>query len=164
MSFDEPRFEEFNQTLLVGMRTRMNLIENKTHDLWSRFMPARHEIRNTKGSEFYSVEIYPDINYFSAFNPGRTFEKWAAIAVKSHSEPLPEGMEKLTIDGGLYAVFTYRGRPSEAQGMYRYIYSEWVPESEYELDARPHFAVMGAGYKGEDPGSEEELWIPLRIK
>jgi AraC family transcriptional regulator len=140
----------------------MSLAEDTTAVLWSRFMPRRHEIQNKKGTAFYSVEVYPDLSFFSVFDPGRTFEKWAAIAVDSFSDPLPEGMEKLVIDQGLYAVFTYRGLPSEARGFYRYIYGEWIPGSDYQVDDRPHFGLMGAGYKGEDPNSEEEIWVPLK--
>ena len=37
------------------------------------------------------------------------------------------------------------------------------PKSKYELDKRPHFALMGEEYKNEDPDSEEELWFPIKI-
>jgi AraC family transcriptional regulator len=37
-----------------------------------------------------------------------------------------------------------------------------MTKSAFLLDDRPHFAVMGAKYKSEDPSSEEEIWIPIK--
>ena len=71
-------------------------------------------------------------------------------------------MQSLTIPEGLYAVFPYQGKPSEAMETFRYIYSDWLPNSEYEMDDRPYFALMGAKYKGEHPESEEEFWVPIK--
>ena len=73
-------------------------------------------------------------------------------------------METLTLKGGLYAVFLYRGVASKGEEMYRYIFGTWLPGSDFLLDNRPHFAVMGDKYKKEDPASEEELWIPIKPK
>jgi len=42
------------------------------------------------------------------------------------------------------------------------MFNTWLPASEYVLGDGPHFAVMGKKYKGEDPDSEEELWMPSR--
>jgi AraC family transcriptional regulator len=35
-----------------------------------------------------------------------------------------------------------------------------LPGSEYFLDNRPHFEVLGDKYKNNDPTSEEEIWKP----
>jgi predicted transcriptional regulator YdeE len=42
-----------------------------------------------------------------------------------------------------------------------YIYTEWLPASNYELDNRPQFEILGVKYKTNDPNSEEEIWIPI---
>ncbi len=73
-------------------------------------------------------------------------------------------MDQLVIPEGLYAVFSYVGKPSEAQAFFKYIYGSWLPGSDYLLDNRPHFALMGKDYKGEDPDSKEEFWIPVKTK
>ncbi len=91
------------------------------------------------------------------------FEKWAAIAV-SDFDQVPDDMETLIIPSGPYAVFSYRGKPSEAQETFRFIYGMWLPHSGYAMDDRPYFALMGENYKGEDPESEEEFWKPIRKK
>lgn len=125
-------------------------------------MPRRKEISRIIGTELYSLEIY-DPGYFEDINPAAGFEKWAAVEVADY-EALPDGLETLLLPGGLYAVFLYRGPASAGPKTYRYIYNEWLPKSNYRLDHRPHFAVMGEKYKHEDPGSEEEIWIPVRMK
>jgi AraC family transcriptional regulator len=123
-------------------------------------MLKRAQVKNNVGNDLYSVEIYNDRDLFANFNPNKEFEKWAAVRVREF-DSVPDGMETLIIPEGLYAVFPYKGKASEASDTYRYIFTEWIPNSDYELDNRPHFALMGEKYKNEDPDSEEELWIPI---
>lgn len=89
------------------------------------------------------------------------FQKWAAVPVAT-LDIIPNEMEILYIQEGLYAAFPYRGKASGAAGAYAYIFGTWIPKSDYLLDNRPHFAIMGENYKNEDPESEEELWISIR--
>lgn len=63
---------------------------------------------------------------------------------------------------GVFAVFSFKGKPSESRPFFEWVFQEWIPNSAYELDERPHIAVMGERYLGEDPASEEEIWIPLK--
>lgn len=159
----EPRIGKIEETKLIGNKTKMSFTNNKTMELWQSFMPRRKEITNPLGTELYSVELYNDRMFFKNFDPTKEFEKWAGIKV-SEFDNVPNGLETLIIPKGEYAVFHYKGKPSEAQSTYQYIYGQWIPNSEYELDDRPHFALMGEKYKGEDPESEEEFWIPIRKK
>ncbi|HYF69500.1 MAG TPA: GyrI-like domain-containing protein [Ohtaekwangia sp.] len=158
-----PRIEIFPETKLLGMRTSMSFANNKTKELWQDFMPRRKEIRNPVNTNLYSVELYHDTAFFIHFDPAKEFEKWAAIEVDGF-DSIPGNMYALVIPESEYAVFNYKGRPSEARGTYQFIYSKWIPNSGYTLDNRPHFALMGEKYKGESPDSEEELWIPIRTK
>lgn len=156
----EPRFETFTDKTLVGKRLTMSFNNNRTRDLWQSFMPYRADILANTGTDLYSVEVYKP-HFFDHFDPAAEFEKWAAVQV-SNIDSLPPGMEALLIPAGLYAVFTYKGPASQGQKIYRYIFTAWLPGSGYELDDRPHFALMGPKYKHEDPSSEEEIWIPVK--
>ena len=156
----EPEIRKLSKTRLVGMKTSMSLSDNKTAMLWRSFMPNRHRVKNAVGSDLYSVEVYDSPESLRDFSPATKYQKWAAVPVEGDS-PLAEGMDSLEIPASLYAVFNYKGKPSEASGFYQYIYREWLPKSSYSLDGRPHFAVMGDKYLGEHPDSEEELWIPV---
>ena len=154
------RIERLPTTLLIGMKTKMSFATNKTGELWQRFMPKKNEVKNSTDSNVYSVEIYPSLSFFNSFNPHEEFEKWAAVRVTEHAS-LPSQMEVLTIPSGNYAVFLYKGKADEVSSAYQYILGTWIPESEYVLDDRPHFALMGDKYKNNDINSEEELWIPI---
>ena len=74
---------------------------------------------------------------------------------------IPQGMETFELPGGLYAVFHYKGNTANAAEVFRYILQEWLPQSGYELDNRPHFEVLGEKYSNCSDESEEEIWIPI---
>ncbi|MEL1256093.1 GyrI-like domain-containing protein [Flavobacterium sp. DGU38] len=156
------RIENLLEKKLIGKHITMSFVENKTFQLWSSFMPERKQIQNTIDSNLYSLEVFP-IGHFDDFNPQNTFEKWAAVEVFDLSE-IPSGMQTLVIPNGLYAVFIHKGAATEAEKSYRFIFTEWLPNSEYNVDDRPHFAIMGEKYKKDSPDSEEEIWIPVKNK
>src|SRR5690606_17759423 len=159
----KPTIQTLPETKLIGKRVQMNFLNNRIPELWQGFMTRRKEIENTIGTDLYSVEIYSDSTFFARFNPATEFEKWAAVKVTDF-EIIPAGMEKLIIPTGLYAVFPFKGTDSEAAEIYQYIIGTWLPESIYEFDHRPHFALMGEKYKNNDPGSEEDFWVPIKHK
>jgi AraC family transcriptional regulator len=70
-------------------------------------------------------------------------------------------MESFTLKAGKYAVFNYKGLNTDTT-IFEYIYGDWLQNSEFSLDDRPHFQVLGAKYKNNDPTSEEEIWIPIK--
>lgn len=145
---------------LIGKHIEMSFIENKTFQLWSSFMPKQKEITNKVDANLYSLEVYP-LNYFDNFDSGRTFQKWAAVEVTDFNT-VPDEMETLLIPNSLYAVFIHKGPASEGHKTYHTIFAEWLPNSEYTVDDRPHFAVMDEKYKKDNPDSEEEIWIPIK--
>jgi len=107
------------------------------------------------------MQVYTP-TYFTDFSPTKEFEKWAAMEV-SDFENVPNEMETFTLAGGLYAVFDYKGSSTDST-IFHHIFGTWLPNSDYVLDNRPHFEVLGDKYKNADPNSEEEIWIPIRHK
>lgn len=158
----KPRIEPLTGKKLAGKHLTMSLANNTTGLLWQSFMQKRKEIANVIGTDLYSMQLY-DPSYFESFNPAATFEKWAAVEVSSFDQ-LPEGFEPFTLPSGLYAVFTHIGGPSTGSQTFQYIFQNWLPASDYRLDNRPHFELLGAKYSNNDPNSEEEIWIPVRAK
>jgi AraC family transcriptional regulator len=158
----EPRIETLPEKKFIGKKLSLSFTKNRTFELWRSFMPRRKEICNNIGTELHSIEVYAP-NYFDNFNPDAEFEKWAAVEVTDF-QSIPDDMNTITSPEGLYAVFVHKGTASEGPKTYQYIFTTWLPCSDYQLDNRPHFAIMGEKYKGEDPGSEEELWIPIKVK
>lgn len=159
----QPRIESIKEIKLIGKRMNMTFSNLQTQNLWKNFMPRRKEIANVLKNNLFSVEVYSSGNFFEAFDPTLEFEKWAAVEV-SHFDTIPSEMETLIIPSGKYAVFKYKGRGSETSEAYRNIIQYWFPSSEYTLDHRPHFAIMGEKYKNENSTSEEELWFPIKAK
>lgn len=157
-----PRIEILSEKKLIGKRMKMSLSNNKTPELWKSFMPRRNEIQNCIGSNLYSMQIYDPL-YFKNFDSNTDFEKWATIEVTDFDK-VPDEMETFTIISGLYAVFTYDGDISLAPQTFEYIFTTWLPDSDYILDNRPHFEILGEKYKNNDPTSEEEIWIPIQLK
>ncbi|MGZ3950716.1 MAG: GyrI-like domain-containing protein, partial [Flavisolibacter sp.] len=145
---------------LVGKKLRMSLQANKTQELWRSFMPERMKIKNRISSDLYSIRIYESL--IEPSNMAQPFDKWAAAEVKDFVD-VPEGMESFVLNGGLYAVFDYQGLNTDNR-IFIYIFSDWLPNSEYELDNRPQFEVLGEKYKNNDPDSQEEIWIPVKLK
>lgn len=76
---------------------------------------------------------------------------------------MPSGMETFVLPKGLYAVFKYKGVHTD-HSIFQYIFQTCLPGSGYVLDNRPHFEVLGDQYKNSDPASEEEIWIPIKLK
>ncbi len=149
--------------ILVGIHQQMSLTHNTTAQLWQKFMPQRKFIKHTVGDVLYSLQQYTGVLTLNSFSPDNTFTKWAAVEINDKND-IPENMEVLNLEGGLYAVFLYKGLPADFAPTFIYIFGTWIPESEYDVDDRPHFEVLGDKYSNTSPTSEEEIWIPIKLK
>lgn len=158
----QPRIESVPEKKLVGNAVTMSLIDNKTFELFSGFMPNRKQVKCSVGAAIYEVMEY-DAAHFKNFNPNKTFKKWATLEVENLEE-IPESMSTLVLENGLYAVFTYKGLAKDFSNLMQYVFTEWLPKSEYALDHRAHFNVLGDKYIKDSPDSEEEVYIPIKLK
>ncbi|WP_435355690.1 GyrI-like domain-containing protein [Emticicia sp. SJ17W-69] len=156
-----PRIELLTEKKLIGKKLEMSYANNKTPELWRSFMPRRNEISNNIGTELFSLQVF-ETSHFDNFNPNKNFEKWALIEV-SNFDIVPTDMETFVLKSGLYAVFFYKGLNTDTS-IFQYIFTSWLPNSKYSLDERPHFEILGEKYKNNDPSSEEEIWIPIKLK
>jgi AraC family transcriptional regulator len=146
---------------LVGKRMTMSFANFKPGELWSQFLPKAKEINNKLSHDLISMTIYQP-THFADFHPTNEFEKWAAVEV-TNFENVPLGMETFVLPRGLYAVFDYIGLSTD-HSIYEYLFGTWLPASDYLLDKRPHFEVLGTRYRNNDPLSEEEIWIPIKAQ
>ncbi len=156
----QPVFEHLPTKKLIGKRLTMSFLHNKTGQLWGSFMPRRKEINHRVSTDLFSLQVY-DQTYFQHFNPEKEFEKWA-LAEVANFDHIPDGFEPFELAAGLYAIFTHKG--PDAVGIFQYIFGQWLPHSDYDLDDRPHFELLGEKYKNGDPESEETIWIPVKPK
>ncbi|MQP23576.1 AraC family transcriptional regulator [Flavobacterium sp. LMO8] len=154
----EPITKTFPTTKFIGINSQFSYSDYRIGELWGKYMSRRNEIQNTIGTELFNIQINPE-NF--DFNPQTEFAKWAVVPV-SNFDFIPEGMQRLIIEEGLYAVFNHVGEASKARETFGYIFGVWLPNSEYEFDNRPQFEILGEKYKNNDPNSEEEIWIPIK--
>ncbi len=157
----EPRIEQIEEKYFIGMSIEMSLVDNKTFQLFSTFMPRRKEISNNKTHDVFDLIIYPK-GYFLRFNPTTNFKKHALVEV-SDFDNIPEGMEKLTLPSGQYAVFSFEGHIPNPEN-FKYIYSTWLPNSNFNLDDRPHFDILSEKIQQKSPDAIQEFWIPVSPK
>ena len=155
----QPSIQNLAPKKLIGLSLSMSVAQNQTGKLWSQFSPRIKEISNRVTEEKISLQIYPP-SYFTRFNPSIEFTKWALVETNTLND-IPEGLQPFLLEGGLYAVFVYRGSSADSS-IFQYIFGEWLPNSQYQLDDRPHFEILGPNYKNNDPNSEEEIWIPIK--
>lgn len=156
----QPKIQTLQEKKLIGKKLTMTFAENKTGELWKSFMPRRNEIQNKVSNDLISMQIFPEGFSMGPNSFHIPFVKWASIEVNDFSL-VPEGMETFILSKGLYAVFDYKGLSTDTK-IFEYIFGVWLPKSEYQLDNRPQFEILGEKYKNNDPESEEEIWIPIR--
>ena len=156
-----PTIKTITEKKLIGISILMSLTDNKTYELFSSFMPRRKEIKNTISTDVFDVIVYPK-NYYKVFNPATNYKKWAMLEVSDFND-IPKGMETFTLESGLYAVFHYKGLHTD-MSIFKYIFETWLPNADYLLDHRPHFEILGDNYKNNDPNSEEDIYIPIKLK
>jgi AraC family transcriptional regulator len=158
-----PRIENLAEKRLIGKRIRTTLSDDNTFELWHSFMPERKLILNRISADLFSIQVYDKSLVFKNFNQETEFEKWAAMEVADF-DAVPDGMEPFTLAKGQYAVFIHKGGPDTFPGTLNFIFGNWLPGSDWVLDHRPHFEILGEQFKLDDPDSEEEVWIPVKPK
>jgi AraC family transcriptional regulator len=134
-------------------------MQDRTPDLWRSFMPHRNTVVARSGDGFISMQVYPQ-GPAQVADPKAAFTKWAMVEVENN-ERSTEGMQPYTLQGGEYAVFDHHG-PATDMSTVMYIFQQWLPNSEYELDDREHFERLPEGYSPMDSDAREEFWIPVK--
>ncbi|WP_439151291.1 GyrI-like domain-containing protein [Winogradskyella sp.] len=153
----QPKIVTIQGKTVIGVKSSMThgAYEN-IMNLWKQFMPRKKELSNTINSDLIAIQEYSDFN-----NMALPFTIWACAEVEN-ANVIPEGFESLIIPEGLYAVFLQKGMNGSSK--YQRIVSEWLPNSRYTIDNRPHFQIMGDKYKNGSPDSEEDFYVPIKPK
>jgi len=157
-----PKIITSKSIFIIGLKDQLSYTTNAqgTSNLARLFMPRVKEILNPVGKHKFSIQIYNKFNY-NAITPNTLYEKWVGIEVYCF-KGLPEGLQTLTIESGKYAIFNYKGKPEGFMKFWQNIHTNWLPNSEYELDDRPHFEKLPEDYHPTNPEVEEEIWVPIK--
>lgn len=148
---------------ITGHAVKQSFAQDRTFELWSGFMPVRHQVCADADAPLVSLQRYPTNFSFAPPDLETSFEKWAGCITPDGFQAA-DGFETLHIPSGTYAVFLHRGPASGAARTFGYIFSQWLPDSGYEIDVRPHFEILDKRYKHNQPDSEEEVFIPIKLR
>lgn len=154
-----PTIITLQEKKMLGMHLEMSLVNNRTGELFQKFMPRKKEISDIISDGVYALQQYD----FKSFNPHTVFEKWACVEIDP-AQTILDGMETFQLKSGLYAVFNHKGTTKEFIKTMGFITQIWEPKSAYQIDnSRPHFEYLDHRYLGpNNPLSEEEIWIPIK--
>ncbi len=153
-----------NDILVVGMKAKVTLqtVPMVIGKLARQFMPRRQEIINRVGTHSFSIQDYADQD-FNKITAQTTFDKWVAVEVKNHNH-IPEDMQPFILKGGDFLVVDYKGSLADFPKLWQTILTDWLPNSKYELDNRPHFEKLPESYNPQNAINEEQVWVPVRLK
>lgn len=147
---------QVSEMFVVGISVNMQRHEtHKIKTLWQQFSPRKGEITNLVNGKSIALQ-----NFIldEKGEPNNNFNMWACVEVSNLSD-VPSDMEGFTIPKGEYIKVLHKGM--DAGKTYQRIMTEWLPNSGYAIDDRPHFQVMGDKYKNGSPDSEEDFYIPV---
>lgn len=142
---------------------KLERTDNVSHGfsvLWKQLLQfsEKHEL-SSKGCKYVSLTLdYPYITpeEQNRFMIGVTLPK---------SFEVPKGFGIYEIPPGEYAIFRFKGLYHELNGIYRYIYLDWLPASDYSLREQFTFETY-INTPGKTPASElvTDIYIPVMKK
>lgn len=150
------RIEIIEPKKLIGFSTVTSFQDDKTPILWKKFMMRRDEISNRISNQLFSLQIYPE-----HFTPEQSFKKYA-LAEVSGFHNIPNDFETFELESAKYLVFNYQGKAENGPELFGYLFQNFIPENQFEVDDRPHFEIFGDDYNPNDDSAEEEIWIPVK--
>ncbi len=159
----QPYIKEIGSVMLIGLRGKSSLKNNRLPSMWRTFNARVPEIRNLaggiRGYGVCEVDSEFDLNQFDETTESSHF---IGAEVSSLAE-VPGGMQTKILHGGKYAVFTHKGRLDALSMTYDYIWGTWVLCSGYEIDLRDDFEFYDERFLGPDlDASEFDIYIPIK--
>ena len=147
----EPRIVEKPAFTMVGIRYRGRNQNQEIRQLWETFMPRVPEIPHISGPAYgYSCMLEGAAD--------GEFEYIGGFEVSHVADPLPEGMESLSLPAHRYAVFPTT-LATFVPDMH-HIYEEWLPAAGYQPATRWMFEYYSAAFTGEN--SPFDVYVPVR--
>jgi DNA gyrase inhibitor GyrI len=85
---------------------------------------------------------------------------------------IPDGFEKekhaniqfRNLDGGQYALYEYDDTPGMLNLAYKYMYEQWLPNSQYEPDYDRHNLELSMNNPAEDPEGKAKVHLFVPVK
>lgn len=157
----EPKIVEISDLKIEGIQTTGNPAQGDFGKTWPILFERCDEISDKVGPRVsYGVQSYDK----SLMKKG-VWRYTAGFEVESEDN-IPEGMILIELPSTKYAVFEYQGVIGPELGRtFEYIYTEWLPASEFEGAAPYDYEKYDERFKGPDnPDSVLEIYIPIKEK
>jgi len=152
---------EKEEITLVGFKTSTKGGFFVIPRLWHKLHRVKNRIKNRVDLDYVvGINDYTNNSMFSEEHP--KFDYYAAVEV-SKPEEIATEMTVLTLPAGKYAVFIYHGKAKDSmQPVMDYIYKEWFPQSNCQLNERARVDFIKYGEKTDEKGdSRIEVWVPI---
>jgi AraC family transcriptional regulator len=148
-----PRIEQGRALLIAGLAGRYGCEgPGGIPAQWQRFNEHVGHIPGQIGDVAYGLCLNSD--------EAGNFDYISGVEVADFSD-LPEGFASARVPAHLYAVFRHAEHISTIRQTMHAIYTEWLPNSDYEAADAPFFERYGPEF---DPRTGEgglEAWIPV---
>ena len=157
----EPKIITKDSFPIIGIELKTTTHKGKNFteipDFWDKILKQGqiHDIPNRK---------YPDtvLGICMDFNQDKSFSYIIGAEV-TNTENVPEGMVSKLIPAAQYAVFTAIGKiPDSIQNTVKYIYKEWLPNSEYQRANSADFELYDERCQ-KGMNAEVDIYIPIVI-
>ncbi|MFN8608112.1 MAG: AraC family transcriptional regulator [Vulcanimicrobiota bacterium] len=119
---------------------------------WQKLVPHLGQLSQQVGDHAYGV--------CHGFGDG--FDYLCGVEVRS-GEGLPDGWTCMDLPGGqLYAVFRHEEHVSLIRMTCDSIFSQWLPQSQYESEDAPFFERYGPEFDGRTGQGGLEIWVAVK--
>ncbi len=155
-----PEIHTIDQQFFVGMKTsyygidsEKNNLSEKVMGLWDSFLPRMSEIKNAVPNIGYGI-IEQTANDAELLN-------YYSVAKVNTIDVLPEHMMSLALPAQQYATFEHKGNPRQLDNTVNYIYSTWLPQSNYRHTNAADIELYGEEYIPDNEASLIYYSIPI---
>jgi AraC family transcriptional regulator len=162
----KPIYKTLEAMLLVGVQGRFIASISEAPNnfkiiskLWrEEFKPRRHEIKQL-ASDMNAGVMLPYAEEPKSHSEEMTY---VACAPVSSATEIPQGMIKVDVPAGKYAVFTHKGPIENISHTVSYIYGSWLPGAKDEMRPAPHLELYDHRFTLGSPDSEMEICVPVK--
>jgi len=147
------------ELMVIGLSTIYKYDSFDVMNMWSVFKDYREKIPNMI-PDTCGFGIYENYKENESDDSDTVFTYLCCVEVLSLNE-IPQGMVGRTIPEQTYAVFTHKGMVDNMDTTLRYIWGDWLPNSQYSYANRPDFELYSKRFIHNSEKSELDLYIPI---
>jgi AraC family transcriptional regulator len=153
-----PELIELPEKILVGISFFIS-DDTEINDLskeWARFINEAHTIKNKTIPEcYYQMQYWSENQELG----GMFFFTGTEVTQAIDVNPL---FVVKTVPKGKYLRFIHKGLANKVGYTYKYVYTQYLPDTDYKLTKPFNYEYYGVNYKGPcNEQSESEIYIPV---